>query len=116
MCDKIVKLQSSEGDSITCRVASTFWTRFRGLMVSPPPPPGEGLLITNCNSIHMFFMRFAIDAIFLDDEFRIVKLVKDLAPGKLVGAVKGAKQVIELVSGSTPESFEPGGTLDISPV
>lgn len=85
-------------------------------MAMPPPPSGEGLLIRPCNSIHMFFMRFPIDAIFLDDDFRIIKLVKGLAPGRIVGTVPKANQVIEVQAGNLPESFRPGEQLDIQPL
>ena len=40
----------------------------RGLLGRDGLEPGDGLLITKTGSIHMFFMRFAIDAVFLDKE------------------------------------------------
>ncbi|MEA2622370.1 MAG: uncharacterized protein QOH61_1280, partial [Chloroflexota bacterium] len=44
--------------------ARSFWGRFRGLMGRASLPDGEGLYIAG-NSIHMFFMRFPIDALFV---------------------------------------------------
>jgi uncharacterized protein len=46
-------------------VAASFMSRFRGLMGRPSLAPGSGLWITGTSSIHMFFMRFPIDALFL---------------------------------------------------
>ena len=68
------------GAVILARVkwCDTFWTRFRGLMLSAPLPPDEGLLIVYRAesvagaAIHMFFMRFAIAAVWLDREFHVV--------------------------------------------
>jgi len=99
-----LKLTTENGTTIDCQVADTFWKRFRGLMGKPPPPNGEGLLIQPCNSIHMFFMRFPIDVVFMDREFRVVKLIRGLSPNKVVGTVAGAWQVLELEAGKLPES------------
>lgn len=106
-----IELTSETGDSIRCRVARTFWTRLKGLMGEPGLPPGEGLLIRPCNSIHMFFMRFAIDVVFLDRDLRILKSIRDLAPGSLVGSIPGAFQVLEVAAGTLPESFCAGASL-----
>src|SRR3990170_721349 len=103
MCDRRIELKSEEGGSVKCRVASTFWSRARGFMFQDPPSDGEGLLIKPCNSIHMYFMRFSIDVAFLDGEFRVVKCVRDVAPGKIIGTVRGASQALEIQSGKMPE-------------
>ena len=47
------------------RVASSLWARFRGLMWRDRLAPGEGLWLPGDASIHMLFMRFPIDAVFL---------------------------------------------------
>ena len=41
------------------------------------------MLITKCNCIHTFFMRFAIDATFLDKSGRVVKVAKGIRPWRL---------------------------------
>ncbi len=104
-------LVSESGDVVTCRLADTFIARFMGWMGQSPPPDGEGLLIIPCNSIHMFFMKFPIDAVFMDREFRVVRLVRNLAPGRMIGTVPGACQVLEVVAGELPESFREGSRL-----
>jgi len=87
-----------------------------GLMGRPRLPKGEGLLIRPCNSIHMFFMKFSIDAAFMDRDFTIVRLVRNLAPGKIVGSVPGAWQVLETAAGDLPASYEEGTRLTANPV
>ena len=55
------------------KIANNFFKRFLGLMGKKKLPGGEGLLIAPCKSIHMCFMRFSIDAIFIDKNFVIKK-------------------------------------------
>ena len=55
-----------------CVVADTAATRMKGLLGRAGLDEGEGLLIKPAGSIHMFFMRFPIDAVFLDRELRVV--------------------------------------------
>ena len=60
--------------------ANTFWARLRGLIGRRGLPPGAGLLIPRCNAIHTCFMRFAIDATFLDGAGRPVRVVRNIRP------------------------------------
>jgi uncharacterized membrane protein (UPF0127 family) len=73
--------------------------------------PDEGLFIRPTNSIHMFFMRFAIDAVFCDRDLRVVKVVRGLGPWRMAGA-RGAKIVIELPVGAA-EGVQPGDRLSL---
>ena len=90
-----------EGSNITltARLATNFWQRFRGLMLSRPLPPATGLLITPCNSIHMCFMRFAIDAVYLDKQGRILKITRHLRPWLGLSACWHAHSVLEMTAG-----------------
>lgn len=80
------------------RIADTFLTRLRGLMGTRRLPPGEGLLLVPCNAIHMLFMRYAIDALFLDGRGRILK-VATLHPWRGLSACLAAYAVLELPAG-----------------
>lgn len=60
--------------------ADTFFKRLFGLTGRKSLPPFHGLLLSPCNSIHMLFMRFPIDAVFLDKNFKIKKIVPNLKP------------------------------------
>jgi uncharacterized membrane protein (UPF0127 family) len=44
---------------------SSLWAKFMGLMGRPSLAPGAGLWLPDSNGIHMMFMRFPIDAVFL---------------------------------------------------
>ena len=70
----------------------------RGLLGRRELPSGEGILLKPASSVHMAFMRFAIDAVFLDRDLRVVKIAADLRPWRLAGA-RGAKSVLEIAAG-----------------
>ncbi len=76
------------------------WSRVRGLIGCAPLKEGQGLWITPCNGIHMLFMSFAIDAVYLDRERRIVALDADMAPWQLGRFIRGAHSVLELPAGT----------------
>jgi hypothetical protein len=87
-------------------VADSFGGRFMGLMGRRALPAGDGLWLTGGNGIHMFFMRFPIDALFLGREAEggrrtVVGLRRGLRPWTgLVPLVRGADGVLELPAGT----------------
>jgi uncharacterized membrane protein (UPF0127 family) len=81
-----------------CLLAETALTRMRGLLGRRELPSGEGILLKPASSVHMAFMRFAIDAVFLDRDLRVVKVAADLRPWRMAGS-RGAKAVLELPAG-----------------
>src|SRR5437764_3068149 len=92
--------------------ASTFWSRGRGLMLKPPLPAGGGLIIEPCNSIHMFFMRYPLDILFLDKEGKVIFMYKGIKPWRMGRVVRGAKMAIELPDGVIDNSgTQPGDRI-----
>jgi len=81
-----------------CIVAATPLRRIKGLLGRSALEEGEGLLIRPTSSIHMFFMRFPVDAVFLDRELVVQKVVRELDPWRIAFA-RGAKAVVELRAG-----------------
>jgi uncharacterized membrane protein (UPF0127 family) len=82
-------------------VASGFIARGLGLMGRSRLPENGGLLIHGCNGIHMMFMRFSIDAVFVDKRGIVVKLYRRLLPWiGLVPLVWRADKVAELPAGA----------------
>jgi uncharacterized protein len=92
-------------------VAGSLWARFMGLMGRPGLGPGTGLWLTG-NGIHMMFMRFAIDAIFLgapdggvDGTRPVLSVHRGLrAWVGMVPLVRGASGVLELPVGTIARS------------
>jgi len=76
------------------------WARFMGLMGRPALPEGHALYIRPCNSIHMFFMRFPIDAVFVDADGRVMRIYADLKPWRVTRIVRRSKAVVELPAGA----------------
>jgi len=70
----------------------------RGLLGRSGLADGEGILLRPAGSIHTFFMRFAIDAVFLDRDLVVVGIEPSLVPWRTAKR-RGAKVVVELASG-----------------
>lgn len=83
------------------RVADSFWTRLRGLLGTSSLPPGDGLLIEHCSSIHSFGMRYPFDALFLDRDSRVIHTIAQMKPNRVSRHLFSAHWVLEL----------PGGTI-----
>jgi uncharacterized membrane protein (UPF0127 family) len=98
------------------QVPRTSVGRGLGLMFRRELPAGEGMWITPCNGIHMFFMRFAIDAVFLDRRRRVVRVCAGLRPWRVVPLVWRAHSVLELPAGTAAGvGLERGEELSIEP-
>lgn len=80
-------------------LAVTAWTRSKGLLGRSGLDPDEGLWIQPTGSIHMWFMRFAIDVVYADREGRVLKLVRGIRPWRM-SACRGAKVALELPVGA----------------
>jgi uncharacterized protein len=95
-----LRLERQDGSPVCerCLLAETPLTRLKGLLGRGELPSGEGLLIRPTSSIHMFFMRFPIDAVWVNKDLIVLKVSPDVGPWKVAGC-KGAKGVIELPAG-----------------
>ena len=110
----LVRLEREHGGGVVCercKVADNALSRMRGLLGRSSLGVGEGLLIRPASSIHMFFMRFPIDAVFLDRELRVLRVASDLKPWR-TAAKRGAKQVLEIAAGEAARrGVQPGQRL-----
>lgn len=92
-----------------CVVADTPLRRLRGLLGRRALASGEGLLLRPACSIHTAGMRFAIDAVFLDGEHRVLRVAEDMRPWRLASC-RGARSVLELPAGTCAEHAVRPGT------
>ena len=99
-------------------MADSFLSRGLGLLPRSSLKAGEGLRITKTSSITMFFMRFAIDAVFVakagaDGSRRVLSVHRGVRPWiGLVPLVRGADGVLELPVGAIDASATaPGDSL-----
>jgi len=80
-------------------IADTFSSRLRGLLGRTHLPDSEALIITRCNSIHMFFMRFPIDVVFIDKNDLVVGLLEKFPPNAISPIFWRSSTAIELPAG-----------------
>ena len=80
-------------------IADTSEKRRRGLLKHTKLDPGEGLWIVPCEAVHCFFMKFAIDVLFLDKKRQVVKVRDSMKPWQIAGSFK-ARTVLELPAGT----------------
>ena len=96
--EKYVKIYNERNNALIgdkIKVADTFWTRLKGLMLAPDLAEGEGLIITPCNSIHMMFMRYPIDALFIDSSNKIVAIYEKIRPW--IGVTRLYSNVVSVI-------------------
>ena len=111
---RLVARNVSRGTPLAERLedGSSFWAKFMGLMGRASLPSGDGLWLPGENGIHMLFMRFPIDVVFVSPprggpsgRRRVLSMRRALPPWRgVVWRVGGAKGVLEL----------PVGTIDAS--
>jgi uncharacterized membrane protein (UPF0127 family) len=81
-----------------CHLADRPHTRMRGVIGMKALRRGEGVLLRPTFSIHTAFVRFPIDAVFLDQDMMVVSVAHEMKPWRLAGTRK-AKAVLELAAG-----------------
>jgi uncharacterized membrane protein (UPF0127 family) len=81
-------------------VATTFWTRGKGLLGRSGLLDDQALWIHHCNSIHTCFMKFAIDCVFVDKKMKVQVLRSDVRPWRVIGPFWKASSVIEMPAGT----------------
>ena len=94
----------------------------RGLLGRDGLEPGTGMLFENGRFtpmmwMHMFFMRFAIDIVFLDRSGKVARINHDLKPWRVSSMVFGARVALELPAGAAAASAtEPGDQIRFEPI
>ena len=96
----VVRLVNGAGETVVerCFVADKPWSRMRGLLGRRTLPAGEGILLRPATSVHMFFMAFAIDVVWLDRDLQVLGVTSDLRPWRMAGR-RGARCALELAAG-----------------
>ena len=96
----LITVEREHGEIVCgrCRLADRPWTRLRGLLGRRGLNRNEGLLLRPVGAIHTLFMLFAIDVVFLDRDYVVLKVVENLRPWRFAAARK-AKAVLELPPG-----------------
>jgi hypothetical protein len=94
-----------------CEIPESAFGRARGLLGRSGIEPSGGMLIDRAGSVHMFFMRFPIDVVFLARDRKVVGVKHRLAPRRVAGA-RHAVASLELPAGRAAEvGVEAGDVL-----
>lgn len=87
------------------KIADDLVSRMRGLLFAEPIKPGEGgLLLSPCHSIHMLFMTYAIDALFLDKNGVVVAILQRIKPWQVSAMYPSAHDCLELPPGTASDT------------
>ena len=97
------------------QLASDSAARNKGLLGRASLPPGEGLWIVPCESVHTFFMKFPIDLVYIDRNKKVKKARSNVPPWRL-SACLSAHSIVELPAGTILRTQTVSGdTLEFSP-
>jgi uncharacterized membrane protein (UPF0127 family) len=103
-------------------IATSMAEQSRGLLGRDSLAPGNGMLFEGRGVLplmwmHMFFMRFAIDIVFLDQGNRVLRINHNLKPWRVSSMVFGARKALELEAGAAAASrTEKGDQLELGAV
>ena len=101
---QLVRIRTESGKVVCerCEIPESSFGRMRGLLGRDALEPGGGMLIDRAGSVHMFFMRFPIDVVFLSRDRTVVRVKHRLAPWRVAGA-RRAVASLELPAGRAAE-------------
>ncbi len=90
-------------------IADTFFSRFKGLLGRKSINTDEGLLLKNCSSIHCFFMKFTIDAVYLSEDMEVLykETIKPWGIGKII---KNTRHILEIPENAS-QAMQTGGRI-----
>ena len=80
-------------------IANTPFARMKGLLGRKIFTRGQAIILDPCNSVHTFFMRFAVDILFVDKDYKVVKALPKLDPNRISRIYWHSSRVIELPAG-----------------
>lgn len=81
------------------KVAENFFTRSIGLLSRKSIFENEGLIIKPCCSIHTFFMKFAIDVLFINKQNEVIALYENVKPYRILPIHLNSSYIVELAAG-----------------
>jgi hypothetical protein len=116
MIYKIVNKNNGELISTKAAVAQTFFERSRGLMFRGSMDESEALMFYHTPSIHMFFMRFPIDVVFLDKNMLVIKVYKRLKPWRFACCFRSFLTLELPVDTVARKCIQVGDALELIPL
>ena len=93
------------------KLVDGFFGRLVGLLATSSLKEGEGIVLKPCTQIHTFFMRFAIDAIFVDKDFTVLHVIENMKPWRISALLLKSLYAVELPSGTLKGSVNSGDKI-----
>jgi uncharacterized membrane protein (UPF0127 family) len=86
----------------------------RGLLGRDSLSNGEAMLLSPCNSVHTWFMRFQIDVIFFDAGWTVLHVCRNVRPFRMAVGGLRARHTVEVQSGwLPPDAVVPGMRMEV---
>lgn len=105
------KMATTVIGDIDIKRADNFWRRLKGLLGKKSLSANTALLITPCNSVHTFAMRFSIRLICLDKQGKIIQVVNELSPNRIFVAHRDTYEILEFSTQTLPMDESLVGTV-----
>jgi uncharacterized membrane protein (UPF0127 family) len=93
-------------------IAETIWSRFTGYMFRIVPHQ-SAILFKPAISIHTFFVNFSLDVVFMDSDFKILKIYRHLAPWRHTWFYFSSSYTLEMPAGNLPKEIKEGDRLEV---
>jgi uncharacterized membrane protein (UPF0127 family) len=94
--------------------ADSMLSRLIGLLGTREPLQHSVLHISPCTAIHTFGMKYAIDAVFVDESGRVLALYPELRPNKRSKSITTASGVLEFPPGTIDQyQIQKGDLLEV---
>jgi uncharacterized protein len=97
------------------RWARSVLARARGLMGQSVMPPGTAMVFEPARQIHTLGMKFPLDVVFCDRAWKVLHVVRSMAPARMTRVVWRARYVLELRGGTLPAAVDVGSSLVLMP-
>lgn len=111
---KVVLKKNGQPILDNCFIATSFFSRFLGLMGKKSLSENFAVYFPRCSSIHTFFVRIPLDVIFVDANKKVIKIIESLQPWKVIPPIKGAKDVFEMKTGEIKRlGFSMGDLIEL---
>lgn len=113
-----MKLCVASSDAVVAsdvRWARSASERAKGLIGVGELAPGAAMVFEPARQIHTFGMRFPLDVVFCDRSWKVVHVVRAMAPRRVTRPVWRARFALELAAGSLPAEVTAGETLRVLP-
>lgn len=106
------------GTVLATRIEAAFdsATRNRGLLGRSELAAGSAMVIAPSNSVHMFFMRFPLDLVFVAKDGTVVKVCPNVRPWRVAAAWRAFAVVEGPVGMIDQTGTRQGDTLAVQPL